>query len=291
VCIQALSPSRARWPVTRERACLSLKSARPLLIPCAVSVPGEQAKTCRHEFDCSLSGAGSRKTCPSSEQAVRCLRPRRGGNCGIAGRAGRMRFCAGVFLRASTCRYRLRTRTPNFQSRRRDQRRKGPSRRTESIRDREFILSTVSSRQRPWLRTCPSPALTRIFEGSSTCAWKSNGGSPTQNRKVYRRRRAREERFLSPLFGACFAGSWNEKKGSQIDFTLLSLADDSGADIASALGRPTVHYCADYGTHAPFPYSRPRVRLFSSSTWGRADQQTSHDSNRVWGVLFCEGDR
>ena len=22
-------------------------------------------------------------------------------------------------------------------------------------------------------------------------------------------------------------------------------------------------------------------------TWGRADQQTSHDSNRVWGVLFC----
>ena len=24
-----------------------------------------------------------------------------------------------------------------------------------------------------------------------------------------------------------------------------------------------------------------------SSTWGRADQQTSHDSNRVWGVLFC----
>jgi len=29
------------------------------------------------------------------------------------------------------------------------------------------------------------------------------------------------------------------------------------------------------------------VRLFLSSTWGRADQQTSHDSNGVWGVLFC----
>ena len=27
--------------------------------------------------------------------------------------------------------------------------------------------------------------------------------------------------------------------------------------------------------------------LFLSSTWGRADQQTSQDSNRVWGVLFC----
>ena len=26
---------------------------------------------------------------------------------------------------------------------------------------------------------------------------------------------------------------------------------------------------------------------FLSSTWGRADQHTSHDSNRVWGVLFC----
>src|SRR5579863_28627 len=31
------------------------------------------------------------------------------------------------------------------------------------------------------------------------------------------------------------------------------------------------------------------LRLLSllSSTWGRADQQASHDSNRVWGVLFC----
>ena len=27
--------------------------------------------------------------------------------------------------------------------------------------------------------------------------------------------------------------------------------------------------------------------MFSSSTWGRADQQTSRDSNRVWDVLFC----
>ncbi len=35
------------------------------------------------------------------------------------------------------------------------------------------------------------------------------------------------------------------------------------------------------------PDSRSVVELFLSSTWGRADQQTSHDSNRVWGVLFC----
>jgi hypothetical protein len=48
-----------------------------------------------------------------------------------------------------------------------------------------------------------------------------------------------------------------------------------------------VHVRAARGTHAPFPASRHRVRLFSSSTWGRADQQTSHDSNRVWDVLFC----
>ena len=30
-----------------------------------------------------------------------------------------------------------------------------------------------------------------------------------------------------------------------------------------------------------------QLDLFLSSTWGRADQQTSHDSNRVWGVWFC----
>jgi hypothetical protein len=32
-----------------------------------------------------------------------------------------------------------------------------------------------------------------------------------------------------------------------------------------------------------------RLELCSSlsSTWGRADQHSSHDSNRVWGVLFC----
>src|SRR4029077_3264340 len=33
--------------------------------------------------------------------------------------------------------------------------------------------------------------------------------------------------------------------------------------------------------------SRSAIVLFSSSTWGRADQQTSRDSNRVWDVLFC----
>src|ERR1700756_962677 len=42
------------------------------------------------------------------------------------------------------------------------------------------------------------------------------------------------------------------------------------------------------GTGAPFTALDTRVRLFLSSNWGRADQQTSHDSNRVWGVLFCE---
>ena len=30
-----------------------------------------------------------------------------------------------------------------------------------------------------------------------------------------------------------------------------------------------------------------RLVLFLSSTWGRADRHTPHDSNRVWGVLFC----
>src|SRR5260370_13702323 len=33
--------------------------------------------------------------------------------------------------------------------------------------------------------------------------------------------------------------------------------------------------------------SKSTIVLFSSSTWGRADQQTSRDSNRVWDVLFC----
>jgi hypothetical protein len=35
------------------------------------------------------------------------------------------------------------------------------------------------------------------------------------------------------------------------------------------------------------PVRWPRLVLFLSSTWGRADQHTSHDSTRVWGVLFC----
>src|SRR5450432_1077769 len=35
------------------------------------------------------------------------------------------------------------------------------------------------------------------------------------------------------------------------------------------------------------PDAVANVKLFLSSTWGRADQHTSHDSNRVWGVLFC----
>src|SRR5271165_2007774 len=44
---------------------------------------------------------------------------------------------------------------------------------------------------------------------------------------------------------------------------------------------------AIYGTGEPFTRVGGRVRVFLSSTWGRADQQTSRDSNRVWGVLFC----
>src|ERR1700690_4223230 len=39
------------------------------------------------------------------------------------------------------------------------------------------------------------------------------------------------------------------------------------------------------------PMSRAGLELFLSSTWGRADQQTSRDSNRVWGVLFCGQNR
>jgi hypothetical protein len=35
--------------------------------------------------------------------------------------------------------------------------------------------------------------------------------------------------------------------------------------------------------------TRPVLCSFLSSTWGRADQQTSHDSNRVRDVLFCAG--
>src|SRR5262249_51182732 len=34
-------------------------------------------------------------------------------------------------------------------------------------------------------------------------------------------------------------------------------------------------------------FSRAGLQLFSSSTWGRADQQTPGTLTRVWGVLFC----
>src|SRR5215469_1630977 len=51
---------------------------------------------------------------------------------------------------------------------------------------------------------------------------------------------------------------------------------------------------AVYPTFVPYvalgsylPPGGVRVELCLSSTWGRADQQTSQDSNRVWGVLFC----
>ena len=46
------------------------------------------------------------------------------------------------------------------------------------------------------------------------------------------------------------------------------------------------HLRAIYGTGEPFTRFGGRVRLFLSSTWGRADQQTSRDSNRVRGA-FC----
>ncbi len=38
-------------------------------------------------------------------------------------------------------------------------------------------------------------------------------------------------------------------------------------------------------SHLPFVWIG--LVSFLSSTWGRADQHTSRDSNRVWGVLFC----
>jgi len=47
------------------------------------------------------------------------------------------------------------------------------------------------------------------------------------------------------------------------------------------------HIRAMSGTGEPFTVLGGRVTLSLSSTWGRADQQTSQDSNRVWGVLFC----
>jgi hypothetical protein len=35
------------------------------------------------------------------------------------------------------------------------------------------------------------------------------------------------------------------------------------------------------------PNDRLTLTSSLSSTWGRADRHTSHDSNRVWGILFC----
>jgi len=35
------------------------------------------------------------------------------------------------------------------------------------------------------------------------------------------------------------------------------------------------------------PAHRLELCFSLSSTWGRADQHSSHDSKRVWGVLFC----
>src|SRR4051812_46488763 len=40
-----------------------------------------------------------------------------------------------------------------------------------------------------------------------------------------------------------------------------------------------LHFRALHGTVAPFTGLEGRVSLFLSSTWGRADQQTSRDSN------------
>jgi hypothetical protein len=52
--------------------------------------------------------------------------------------------------------------------------------------------------------------------------------------------------------------------------------------------RSNHHVRAIYGTGEPFTRLRLGVRVFLSSTWGRADQQTPRDSNRVWGVLFLD---
>ena len=45
------------------------------------------------------------------------------------------------------------------------------------------------------------------------------------------------------------------------------------------------HFRAIYGTGEPFTGTRGRVKLSLSSTWGRADQQTSHDS--IESGAFC----
>jgi hypothetical protein len=52
--------------------------------------------------------------------------------------------------------------------------------------------------------------------------------------------------------------------------------------------RSNHHVRAMHGTGEPFTRLRLGVRVFLSSTWGRADQQTPRDSNRVWGVLFSD---
>ena len=55
----------------------------------------------------------------------------------------------------------------------------------------------------------------------------------------------------------------------------------------SSIEMLSAHRCQGIALTCHFPPARQVLFLFSSSTWGRADQQTSHDSNRVWGVLFC----
>ena len=50
---------------------------------------------------------------------------------------------------------------------------------------------------------------------------------------------------------------------------------------------PTHHFRAMHGTSEPFTGWGDRVRLSLSSTWGRADQQTSHDSNESGAFCFA----
>src|SRR6266496_3398422 len=54
--------------------------------------------------------------------------------------------------------------------------------------------------------------------------------------------------------------------------------------------RGSTHSCQGIALTGHSRVSSYALCSFLSSTWGRADQQTSQDSNRVWGVLFCAPD-
>src|ERR1700674_3608210 len=65
--------------------------------------------------------------------------------------------------------------------------------------------------------------------------------------------------------------------------TVEQMASKAETDSALTVARP----CQGIALTGHFLPPRPALFLFLSSTWGRADQQTSRDSSHVRGVLFC----